>query len=106
MTDNEYKAVAVYRMLKNESSVTQTVTPGHRPVTSTLPVSASVVIHRDGAKVYQTQASSARSLSPWFKLAAETALSFRQVEEAWASCWQADAESFNLELQTVWNAQM
>lgn len=64
MTDNEYKAVAVYRMLKNESSVTQTVTPGHRPVTSTLPVSASVVIHRDGAKVYQTQASSARSLSP------------------------------------------
>lgn len=38
ITDNEYKAVAVYRMLKNVSSVTRTLTPGHCPVISTLPV--------------------------------------------------------------------
>lgn len=100
MTDNEYKSVVVYRMLdlNNESSVAQTL---HRTNVLLFPL-RWCIIQRDGVRVYQTHTSSACSLSPWFKLAAKTALSFRQVERAQACYCQWDAVSFNLEVQSCW----
>lgn len=100
MTDNEYKTVVVYRMLNlnSESSVAQTL---HHTNVLLFPLWWCIT-QRDGVRVYQTHTSSACSLSPWFKLAAKTALSFRQVERAWACYWQWDAVSFNLEVQSCW----